>query len=81
MECDITIRYLPGSKNVVADALSRPDGVIKDPLFAGRIIPASFPEVIEKSLTTERMIAATAPSYARNIPVRGKNLDTYLCHR
>ena len=39
MEYDITIRYLSGSENVVADALSRPDGVIKDTLFAGRVIP------------------------------------------
>ena len=80
MEYDIAIRYLPGSENVVADALSRPEGVIKDPLFAGRVIPASFPEVIEKSRTTERMIAAIAPpSYARQVTMRGKDLSTYLC--
>ena len=80
MEYDITIRYLPGSENVVADAVSRLDGVIKDPLFAGRVIPVSFSKVIEKPLITELMIAAaTPPSYARQITVRSKDLDTYLC--
>ena len=83
MEYNLTIRYLPGSENVVADALSRPDGVIKDPLLAGKVIPASFPEVIENPLHTTQMIASAtpAPSYARTIRPRGAPLTTYLCRR
>ena len=83
MEYDLTIRYLPGSENVVADALSRPDGVIKNPLLAGKVIPASFPEVVETPLHTTQMIAATtsAPSYARTIRPRGVPLSAYLCRR
>ena len=49
MEYDITTRYLPGSENVVADTVSRLEGIMKDPFFAGRVILASFPEVIEKT--------------------------------
>ena len=83
MEYSETIRSLPGSENVVADALSRPSGVIKDPLPAGKVITVSFPEVAELSLHTGRMITAAdyPTTYVLKIQTRGNDLESYLCRR
>jgi hypothetical protein len=87
MDYDLTVKHLPGIENVVADALSRPDGLSRDPIRKGPVIPAKFPEVIASPISTERMMAASTPAdgpaitYARQITPRGAAKTRYVCRR